>query len=301
MNMGPNTMNIAEEKFASIAPRAPRGDRSLGAILMDVGRLKPEDAERILIEQKRNGVLFGEAAISLGLITQADIEMALSRQFDYPYLRPGDESVSRELIAAFNPFSPIVEQMRALRSQLMLRWFTGEAGQNAVAIVSAERTEGRSFIAANLAVVLSQLGEKTLLIDANLRHPRQHELFRLENRLGLSAVLSDRADLECAISIPTLLSLSVLPAGATPPNPQELLGRPRFTKLLAQAADSFDVVVIDTPAASEGADVELTAVRAGAAVIVARNNHTNLAAAKSLSDRLTQSRSVVLGAVLCEH
>jgi receptor protein-tyrosine kinase len=204
--------------------------RSIGAILIDNGRLTPDAAERILKLQKEQGLRFGDAAIQLGLLSEADIQQALSRQYDYPYLMPGDERVSEEVVAAFKPFSPIVEQLRAVRSQLMLRWFDAEIGHKTLAVVSASRADGRSFTAANLAVVFSQLGERTLLIDADLRNPSQHQLFRLENKLGLSSLLAGRAELAEAITrIPGLIDLSVLPAGATPPNPQELLARPVFS------------------------------------------------------------------------
>ena len=108
----------------------------------------------------------------------------------------GDASLSHELVAAYKPFSPVVEQLRALRSELMLRWFDEQPAHKAIAVMSEARGEGRSYIAANLAVVFSQLGGRTLLIDADLRKPSQHLLFGLENRIGLSTVLSGRAGSE---------------------------------------------------------------------------------------------------------
>ena len=173
----------------------PRVSRSLGGILIDSGLLKPEDAERVLLLQKEQNMRFGDAAVRLGLLTEADVQYALSRQFAYAYLRktPGNKKpVSDELVAAYEPFSPRVEQLRAIRSQLMLRWFDKADQRQALTIVGAERGEGRSHLAANLAVVFSQLGERTLLIDADMRHPRQHELFYLENKIGFSTVLSGR-------------------------------------------------------------------------------------------------------------
>ena len=99
----------------------------------------------------------------------------------------------------------------------MLRWFDAETGHKALAVVSPDAGEGRSFIAANLAVVFSQLGERTLLIDADLRNPSQHQLFRLPNKLGLSSILAGRAELEETVTrIPGLIDVSVMPAGATP-------------------------------------------------------------------------------------
>ena len=273
--------------------------RAIGAILIDTGRLTPEAAERILKLQKEQGLRFGDAAIQLGLLTEADIQQALSRQYDYPYLMPGDDRVSEEVVAAFKPFSPVVEQLRALRSQLMLRWFDAEAGHKTLAVVSAGRSEGRSFTAANLAVVFSQLGERTLLIDADLRNPRQHQLFRLENKLGLSSLLAGRAELaEAVVRIPGLIDLSVLPAGATPPNPQELLSRPLFNALIATASGQYDIVIVDTAAGSETADSQAVAARTRGAVVVARKDISLAPQVQALVSSLQHAGVAVVGSVL---
>lgn len=275
-----------------------RGERSIGAILIDAGKLTPEDAERILRLQREQGLRFGDAATKLGLITQADIEFVLSRQFDYPYLLRGQSEVSEDLVAAYAPFSPQVETLRVLRSQLMVRWFDTDPARKALAVVSPARNEGRSFIAANLAVVFSQLGEHTLLIDADLRNPCQHKLFNLDNRAGLSAVLSGRGGPEAIQRIPSLLDLSVLPAGAVPPNPLELLARPLFPQLLQELANEFDVIILDSPAAAEYADAQTLAERAGAALIVARRNATRISQVRRVIDGLSQGRTTVVGTVL---
>lgn len=297
-------MNIATvpESIITRAVQGNAGGRAIGALLMDAGRLTTEAAERILRLQKDKGLRFGEAAIELGLLTEHDIQFALSRQFEYPYLMPGDDSVSEEVIAAFKPFSPAVERLRALRSQLMLRCFDVDArhqDHHSLAIVSPEAGEGRSFLAANLAVVFSQLGERTLLIDADLRQPRQHELFRLGNGPGLSAVLSDRADPQSTVvRVPHLRGLSVLPAGAVPPNPQELLSRPAFSNFLQGTRERFDVVLIDTPPGSCCADAETIAPRAGAALAVSRRHFTSTRRLRTLVDSLRQAGSPVVGTVL---
>jgi protein-tyrosine kinase len=272
--------------------------RSIGAILVDSGRLSPENAERILRLQKEQNKFFGDAAISLGLLTQDDIQFALSHQFNYPYLAAGDQSLSPELIAAYQPFSAAVEQLRALRSQLMLRWFDTKTKRNALAVVSPGSGEGRSFIAANLAVVFSQLGERVLLIDADLRKPRQHLLFKLGNNAGLSSILAGRAGHEAIVRVQPLLGLSVLPAGSKAPNPQELLGRPRFTELLQSLADDFDVIILDTPAARDFADAQTVAVRAGAALLLANKNGTSSHALTHLTKSLQQSGASLVGTVL---
>jgi len=292
-----NDHQTQSESVSSAGGKLP--GRSIGAILVDSGLLTPENAERILRLQKEKGLRFGDAAIELRLLKQEDIDDAISRQFEYPYLRKGQSNVSAELIAAYNPFDAQVEALRALRSQLMLRWFGVEADRKVLVIGSAGRGEGRSFLAANLAVVFSQLGERTLLIDADMRNPRQHELFGLKNGSGLSSVLSGRGE-NPVQRIPALLGLSVLPAGPKAPNPQELLGRPAFTQLLEELAPEYDVILIDTPASDAYADVQTVAVRAGAAMLIARKHLSHVSALRVLSEQLAQSGVAVVGSVLNE-
>lgn len=278
------------------------GDRSIGAILIDSGRLSAIDAEKILRAQKDSNLRFGDAAVQLGLLRESDIQFALSQQFNYPYLGRGDNSISDEVVAAFNPFAPVVEQMRALRTQLMLRWFDVAASHQTLAIVSLANKEGRSFIAANLAVVFSQLGENTLLIDADLRNPRQNELFKLGKiTTGLSLVLSGRAEpKEAVFKIDKLRGLSLLPAGATPPNPQELLSRSVFSTMLDEYRQTYDVIIIDTPPASASADVQTIASRAGAVVLVANKHTTRLADLGSLAANLQNFNVDIVGSLLNE-
>jgi receptor protein-tyrosine kinase len=134
-----------------MATGAPRANRSIGAILMDSGALTPEDAERILLLQKEQGLRFGEAAVKLGLLTEADIQYALSRQFSYAYLRTVGDSrpLSEDLVAAYQPFSARVEELRAIRSQLMLRWFDKTEQRQVLTIAAPSAAKGRSHLAAN--------------------------------------------------------------------------------------------------------------------------------------------------------
>ena len=274
------------------------GDRSIGIILIEAGRLTPENADRVLSHQREKGLRFGDAATQLGLLTHADIAFALSRQFGHPYLLRGESKVSEELVAAYAPLSHQSEALRAVRNQLMIRWFDGNPARKAMAIVSAERKEGRSFLAANLAVVFAQLGAHTLLIDTDMRNPRQHALFGLDSRAGLSAVLSGRAGPDAIQRIPGLPDLSVLPAGAQPPNPHELLARASFPKVLQELDKKFDAILLDSPAAAQYADAQTIAVRAGAALIVARKNATRMWQVCGVSDTVSQPSTTIVGAVL---
>ena len=282
-------------------PAAEEGRASIGDILVASGRLRPEDADRIAAQQRKNAIPFGDAAIALKLLGKEDVDFALAKQFNYAWLQEQDHTLSHSLIAAYQPFSRVGENMRALRSQIMLRWFSVNPLHKVLAIVSAEPGEGRSFIAANLAVVFSQQGERTLLIDADLRSPASHAqrtLFKLKSSLGLSSILAGRAGLEIAQSVPGLPGLSVLPAGAIPPNPQELLGRLAFVQLLGAASQEFDVVLLDTPSGSDYADADIIAARAGAALLVARKDKSNTPRLKRLAQRLQECDVTLLGSVL---
>src|SRR6202030_2464775 len=105
----------------------------------------------------------------------------------------GDDGVADEVIAAHGPQNSTVEPIRKLRSQLMIRWLN-TAHRKVLAITSPDRGEGRSWLAANLAVAFAQVGLRTLLIDADMRRPQQHRLFNVDNALGLSAFLTGRGN-----------------------------------------------------------------------------------------------------------
>ena len=290
------------EAFA-IAPgdAAGRDQGAIGEILVQQGRLTAESVERILKLQREKGLRFGDAARKLGLLKQSEIDLALSVQFGHPYLQRGQSRVSPAVVAAYEPFRPQMETLRALRSQLMLRWFDGDPARRALAVVSAARAEGRSFIAANLAVVFSQFGDRTLLIDADLRHPSQHRLFGLDSRIGLSTILSGRAGPEALVRVPGMPNLAVLPSGAVPPNPHELLARPLLTQMLDALASEFDVILLDSPAAAETADAQTLVVRAGAALIVTRKNATRTWRVQGVSASVVQTKATIVGTVLNDY
>jgi protein-tyrosine kinase len=280
----------------------PSRDRSraFGAILVEQGRLNPADAEEIQRFAGANGLRFGDAAIRLKLLTQEDIDFALAQQYNYPILpRGGANGVSDDVVAAYMPQSDMVEPLRALRSQLTHRWFT-DVGHKALAVTSPGRGAGRSWLAANLATVFAQIGERTLLIDADMRHPRQHSLFNLNNSVGLSALLTGRAGKEAACRVHPQLRLFVLPAGIIPPNPQELLGRPVFDLVIERFTDQFDIIIIDTPAASETADAQIVAKRVGGAVMLARRGVTRQAHLTAATQTLVQTGVNVVGSVFNE-
>ncbi|MCA3240639.1 MAG: polysaccharide biosynthesis tyrosine autokinase [Rubrivivax sp.] len=279
------------------------GDRASGSIgdfLAVLRDLKPEQVERILAYQRDKGVRFGEAAVALGLASRDDVLAALSQQFDYPVATGETQRLGSELITLTDPFGTRAEHFRSLRSQLMMRVFAGAGPHPALAVISPDVADGRSFCVANLAVVLAQLGGRTLLVDADLRGPRQHEIFQLDNRSGLSSILSGRSDQGAIQPIAAVPSLFVLTAGTTPPNPLELVERASFGLLMRELTAKFDHVVIDTPAAAHGADASVIAARSGAALIVARKDKSRFATLQELVASFAGTPAQLAGVVYNE-
>jgi receptor protein-tyrosine kinase len=212
-----------------------------------------------------------------------------------------DANLPEEIAVAHTPYSPFAEALRGLRSQLMLRWFDGSPQQTALALTSVDRGDGKSFICANLGVVFAQLGERTLIIDADLRNSTQHKKFGLHNKMGLSGVLSGRAGVEEILAVNGLPNLAVLPAGPLPPNPQELLGREDFGRMLQALSASFDVILIDTPSAQQASDAQVVAQRARAALIVGRKDKTKTTEISQLGAVMSGSGIKILGAALNDY
>src|SRR5882672_78669 len=276
---------------------AAHPERAIGSLLVEDGKLGLTDVERIMDLQKAEGLRFGEAALSLGLITEYDLHCAVAKQFDLPRLLSDGNSTSSELVAAHAPFHPRAEEIRALRTRLLISWSNAGIKRGMLAIVSPGSREGRSYVAANLAVAFSQLGERTLLIDADLRKPRQHRIFDVPGRVGLSAALSGRADRRAVIPVSEFGRLSLLPAGALPPNPQELISRVALSVFLHEVRAEFDIILIDTPPARLYADAQIVAFRAGSVMVLARKDHTRLDDTTGIIRDLSNTGARIIGTV----
>jgi chain length determinant protein tyrosine kinase EpsG len=274
--------------------------RSIGHILAELRHLSAEQVERVLSHQQKNGLRFGEAAVALGLATRDDVLQALSQQFDYAYLPELSRQLSPELVALSEPFGPQAESFRALRTQLSMRFFQPGQARRALAVISPESGDGRTYSAANLAVSIAQLGGRTLLVDADLRRPRLHELFKAEAGPGLSGLLAGRADERVIRQVAAVPSLYLLSGGTVPPNPLELLERPAFGLLMHDLLHKFDHVVVDTAAAVHGADGFVAATRCGGALLVARR-HGRVGMLQEMAASLAGSTAQMAGVLVNEH
>ena len=286
--------------MASADAEEPVLDRSIGDIIAELRDLSAEQVERVLAHQRETGVRFGEAAVALGLASKEDVLFALSQQFHYPYAPEEKRTDNPELVTLNEPFGARAEHFRALLSQVMMRLFVEGEPRQALAIISPDSGDGKTYCAANLAVTLAQLGGRTLLVDADMRGPRVHEVFRVSNRAGLSGILSGRADKGVIQQVSGVASLFILPVGITPPNPLELVERPAFGLLMRELASKFDYVVVDTPAAVYGADAAVIAARCGTALVIARKDASRVGMLQELVGSFSGSPAKLAGVVMNE-
>ncbi len=276
-------------------------DRSIGDIIRETKNLTDEQVQQVIRYQREHSVRFGEAAVALGFATHADIVFALSQQFHYPYSPDGHRNQSPELVVSNQPFSKQAEAFRAIRSQLMMNVFSPTEPRRALAVLSPDVGDGKTFFAANLGVAMSQLGGRTLVVDADMRSPRIHQVFGIPNTSGLSGILSGRQEDNVIYQAPDLPSLYIMPVGVIPPNPLELIERPAFRLLMGELLRKFDHVIVDTPAAELGMDAQVTAAKCGAALLIARKDQTSARKLTDLSATVGNSTARLAGAVLNER
>jgi protein-tyrosine kinase len=276
--------------------RRHQSARLMGQALLENGKLTMAQIDQVIRTQSEDHLRFGEAAVALGYVQQADVDEVLASQFDYQTAsdsRGVDRQIHPSLEIAHQPFSLHAEAIRRFRSEILVR--LGEQRCILLAVVSPHRGEGKSHVAASLAIAFAQLHIKTLLIDADLRHPHQHILFDLNNQSGLSSMLAGRSEGSLAATALVLPDLRVLCAGPRPPNPSELLSTNRFGDMLMAFADETPVIILDTSASSESSDAQVAAQLAGRAVIVGRKNVSQLAALQKTVHEMQSASVQVVG------
>lgn len=212
---------------------------------------------------------------------------------------PLEYTLSPELVALASETNARSEAFRGLRTHIMAR-HVGE-GRRSIVVCGATPGVGCTFVAANLSVALSQIGVKTLLIDANLRQPALHHIFRPSAPVaGLQQCLLGDDGFSDYIQADVLPELSVLFSGGAAENPQELLATERFASLMSFCLREFDVTVVDTPPANSCSDAHRVSTVAGYSLIVARKDQTLVSDIRTLADQLENDYARVIGTVLTE-
>jgi chain length determinant protein tyrosine kinase EpsG len=284
---------LAEIGLASLGPA-----RLLGEILGDSVGLSPARVREILEHASQQGMRFGDAAVALGYASRQQVVQALSTQFDYPCVADDADLDNPELVMLARPHSAQAEAIRGIRSQVARRMARTNRAHRSLANLSPQPGDGKTFLVANLAVAFAQTGARTLVVDADMRGPRLHEVFGVTGRNGLSSALAGRGGGQVIQPVRSVPGLHVLPCGITPPNPLELIERDAFGRLMAKLPEHFDHVLVDTPAAAYGADALAIAERCGASLLLARRNHASLASLRQLVDELDDGPGGLVGTLV---
>lgn len=276
-------------------PYLAEKDRDLRAVIIQRCGLSDADIARITHYQETHFTSFGEAAVQLGYATQADTERR-SGLVHLPIAKQSGAAPSQDLVIAHEPNHPRSEQIRSLRTELLLRHESSNEA-NMLAVLSPGATEGRSQLTAEIAIAFAQLGRPTLLVDADMRHSRQHLLFGTDNEHGLSQALAQR-ERPLFHEVTGLAELSLLTAGPSPSNSLELLSAPWFEVLVSEWREYFEFVIFDTPPVSRYADGLVIATIVGHVLSLSRAKHTSYKDTRNLLQRLASTRSSIHGAVI---
>lgn len=210
----------------------------------------------------------------------------------------GEESFD-DLFATKKPRSHFAEAFRTARTALAFS--ATDKPIQAFVVSSTMPAEGKSLTAINLAIAYAQVGKKVLLVDADLRKPRLHEVFKIADRhVGLSHLLSADGsdDIDAQVFPSAIQNLTILPAGQLPPNPVELLDSARFATLLERLRARYDIIIFDAPPSLDLVDGLVLARQTDGIVLVARSFSTNKYAARQVAQQIAASKLHLLGVIL---
>jgi polysaccharide biosynthesis transport protein len=222
----------------------------------------------------------------------------IEREFGLPTLgmlgdmREGEDRV----ISKSRPQAALAEALRMVRASLQFASVDGQL--QSLLVTSAVPGEGKSTIAANLALVMAQKGLRVVLVDADMRSPRQHRIFELPNTTGLSSVIVGQTTIEDAAYVHPDSNLMILTSGPMPPNPAELLESSRARDLVEQLKASCDMVIFDSPPCTTMVDGSALAAQVDGAILVVRAGHTPRIAVARACQVLRETGTRLLGTIL---
>ncbi len=217
-------------------------------------------------------------------------------KFEKPNFRGGDlEQANPKIVVLDNPRSPISEAYRMLQANL--NFVSSDKELQTIVVTSSVPQEGKSTVAANLAVIMAQSRRRVLLVDADMRRPVQHQIWNLLNQAGLSNLIVGQVELSTVVG-KVMDNLHILTSGVIPPNPVDLLDSKRMAALIRNFSNSYDIVIIDTTSLNVAADAALVGKMADGVLLVVRPGLVDSASAASAKEFLEQSGQRVLGQVV---
>jgi capsular exopolysaccharide synthesis family protein len=293
------------EAVDAVAPETSEGEATVTARSIDPAspatfQTSPNKQQDALL-----GAILGFLAASVALVLAAALdtrvrsESSLKAITELPVLGSIEQtppSADPRPVAIRQPNGSAAESFRHVRSGL--RFASASHETRSLAITSSVPAEGKTWLAANLAFVLAETGKRVLLIDADLRKPRLADTFGIVGAVGLTTVLIDAIPLQSAVQPWPRSTLEILPSGAVPPNPAELLASERMKELIQQVADEYDLVVIDTAPVQAVADATVIAQQVDSVLIVADTTRVRRAQLAATIEALERTGAHISGVVL---
>ncbi len=278
-------------------------EERLASILVARGLVDEATLARVRAHQSTRGIALEDALTDLDLVSPAELETARLDAGEDPAgaVGAGDvRRVSSEIVMLTDHNGLRAESIRALRTRIVAQHI--REGRRALVMCTPHAVSGCTFVAANLAVALAQIGAKTLLVDADLRTPRIGPMFEIGDRqAGLSDYLAnDSLRLDEMLNPDVLPLLSIVSAGTLMANPQELLSSSRFKYFVDIMMREYDITIFDTTPANICADAQRVSTVAGYSLIVSRQHNTYVSDVSTLAKQLSADRAVVIGSVLNE-
>ena len=275
------------------------------------GPVKPKKAQNILL-----ALILG-TALSLGtafflermdntIKIPADIKQHLNIAYlgpipDFSTLpdadrKPGDIKIREELITINNPKSTASEAYRGIRTNILFS--SADIAPQVLLISSSAPSEGKTITAANLAVVMAQMGNKVLLIDCDMRKPKLNKVFETTRDRGLSTILVGGCEIAEATMPTKIPNLDIISSGPLPPNPSEIIGSHRMAAVMQELRQKYERIIIDSPPITAVTDASILAKYADGAIMVIRCGETHLEIIKNGLTQLNSVNAHMFGAIL---
>jgi len=285
-----------------MSPRSPNYITVIEPARLPMTPIAPNVSQTVMLAAAIGALLAIGGAFLIEYIddtvkTPDDIAQSLKLSLLAVIARIAGDAPEEKLVAARHPRSPHAEAYRLLRTNLQVA--DVDHPVKTLLVTSPNPVEGKSVTAANLAVVMAQAGLRTVLVDADMRRPTQHRLFRLTNDLGLtSGLVQTEPTLDGYVRATDIENLSVVTTGPLPPNPAELLGSKRMQKLVATLKDYADMIIFDTPPCLPLADAAILARQVDGVVMVADAGKTRRDAVTKAKEAIERAGGRILGVVL---
>jgi protein-tyrosine kinase len=308
MSSQPETLNPLHQNL----------DEELSRTVVLLYRVSSDALQQINDLMKRLHLRFAQAALESGILSQQELDQALdwinqhpvsesrglieevmrrtARQREVVVWERDQLDPAEQLTLTHQPDHPHSETMRSLRTELLLRC-KGHRGAAVITLLSPCAAEGRSQIAAELAIAFAQLDRRTLLVDADLRKPGQHLLFGTDNEIGLAQALTAGGPHHLH-GVKGLPQMALMTSGDVPQNPLNLLSGRIFQRTIGDWRRNFEFVIIDTPPTGLYSDALAVASAAGYALILGRAGATRFAEVNEIRRALSATESIIVGAVL---